>query len=416
MAIAILGARILGASEYGAYVYAIAWSNLLIAPSLLGLDRYLVRAVAMYRVQGRWDLIRGLLRRADQAVVFVGLTLAAGAACAGWWFVNQDLLAPFLLALLLPVLTALILVREGAMQGLGRVSLGLVPYLLAAPAGVVVLVVSSKITGVIHITATTMMACTVVATLVALSLAGILRRRALPPDARREHPTYQTRTWTHQTLPLVVIAAILMAGNQIVVIILGSINGTSSVAVYSVAARIAEALGVMLFAVNNPLAPVASSLYTLGRIEALQGITTRSVRAAFAFSLPVAVLLVAARRPLLLLFGHAFGNGQLAVVLLVAAQLVNVGAGAVGTLLIMTGFTGTAALGFGLGLVSTSAITFALAPSLGVNGAALGMMTGTIVWNVALAVLTWRRLGINATILARGTARTEVSGKPRMAQ
>ena len=48
-------------------------------------------------------------------------------------------------------------------------------------------------------------------------------------------------------------------------------------------------------------------------------------------------------------------------------------------------------------------LTAALIPSLGVEGAAIGRVASLATWNVALTVLTYRRLGIHATALGART-------------
>src|SRR5689334_2617893 len=42
-------ARLAGISGYGTYSYALAWSAMVVQPSLLGLDRVLIRELATYR-------------------------------------------------------------------------------------------------------------------------------------------------------------------------------------------------------------------------------------------------------------------------------------------------------------------------------------------------------------------------------
>jgi len=59
-------ARLAGISGYGTYSYALAWSAMVVQPSLLGLDRVLIRELANYREARAFGLMRGLLRRSDQ--------------------------------------------------------------------------------------------------------------------------------------------------------------------------------------------------------------------------------------------------------------------------------------------------------------------------------------------------------------
>lgn len=61
----MLLARILGAEQYGYYVYALTWVILLALPSLLGMDSTAVRYVAAYRARGEDSLAAGFLYTAS---------------------------------------------------------------------------------------------------------------------------------------------------------------------------------------------------------------------------------------------------------------------------------------------------------------------------------------------------------------
>ena len=67
-------ARILGAADYGSYTFAAAWLTLLGIPTVLGMDRFLVREVATYSVQGAWGQMRGLLRQSNAHVLALSVT------------------------------------------------------------------------------------------------------------------------------------------------------------------------------------------------------------------------------------------------------------------------------------------------------------------------------------------------------
>ena len=59
----VLLTRSLGPSAYGAYAYALTWATTLAAFALCGLDRVLLRKVAVHQVKREWGLLRGLCGR-----------------------------------------------------------------------------------------------------------------------------------------------------------------------------------------------------------------------------------------------------------------------------------------------------------------------------------------------------------------
>jgi len=79
-------ARILGAADYGSYTFAAAWLTLLGIPTVLGMDRFLVREVATYSVQGAWGQMRGLLRQSNAHVLALSVTTGLLAAAVAWFY------------------------------------------------------------------------------------------------------------------------------------------------------------------------------------------------------------------------------------------------------------------------------------------------------------------------------------------
>ena len=128
--------RMLGADGLGAYAYAFAWASLLAIPSVLGTTPLIIRNVAAYRQREEWGLLRGMLARANHAVLISSALLVTGGAAAAL-IVNgakHQLLYPVLVALALVPIVALTSIRQATMQGLGHVVLGRLPETLVAPA------------------------------------------------------------------------------------------------------------------------------------------------------------------------------------------------------------------------------------------------------------------------------------------
>ena len=74
--------------------------------------------------------------------------------------------------------------------------------------------------------------------------------------------------------------------------------------------------------------------------------------------------------------------------------------GSVGILLIMTGHERDVLVSVACATLLGLGLTAALIPPLGVEGAAIGRVASLVTWNVALTILTYRRIGIRATALA----------------
>ena len=96
---------------------------------------------------------------------------------------------------------------------------------------------------------------------------------------------------------------------------------------------------------------------------------------------------------LLGLFGSGFRTGYPALVLLLLAQMVGVFAGPTAQLLSVSGGERDCAGAVALSLASTCLLHLWLVPRFGLNGAAVAVLAGTVVWHGSLLWLANRRLG-----------------------
>lgn len=391
--------HLLGARGFGAYAYAFAWSSLVAVPSVLGLTPLVVRNVAAYREQGRWGLLRGMIARANLAVVLSSVVLVIGGAAVAF-LVNSsrhDLLYPVLVALLLVPIIALTSIRQAAMQGLGRVVVGRVPETLVAPALFLALVGGSYAVGRGSSSPTWILALQVAAWLAALLLGVVLLRRALPHHAKTEQAEHAMRTWVRSALPLLAFSGIQALNAQIDVILLGAITGASEAGVFTVAARVSGLISFVMVAASYPFAPAIARLHASGDTVLLRRTVRRAALGIWVVSLPVAVGVIVFARPLLGIFGGEFKGGVAAVVLLSIAQIVFVATGFAGAVLVMTGHESLLARGVGVGAVTSIVANAVLIPLYGLTGAAVASLIGSTVMNVSLAYLARQRGGVPST-------------------
>jgi O-antigen/teichoic acid export membrane protein len=109
----------------------------LAVPAALGLDRLLVREIAVLQTHGDWAHAKGLLRRSQQLVLGVSIAIAGVAALAFSLFyrvADGRLLESFQIGMVLVPLIAFARLRQAALQGFGRVVAGQVPEGVVQPA------------------------------------------------------------------------------------------------------------------------------------------------------------------------------------------------------------------------------------------------------------------------------------------
>lgn len=400
-AITVVLSRLLGAGAYGAYAFGLAWAVVLSVPANLGLPPLVVRSIAAYEARSDWGLLRGLLRRSNQAVLGVSAAIAAGAAIVGIVLVHDDrLLRPFLVGLLLVPLTALTSLRQAAMQGFRRVVIGRTPETVIAP---LVFLASLGIVGLAarsSLTPSIALALNAAAALLALAAGAWLLHRTLPQGVRAARASYETREWVRRGMPLLLLSCVLAVNAQVGVIAVGALHGPAEAGVYSVASRAANLISFLLLATSYPLMPLVARLYAANDLARLQAVATQAVRVLVICSIPVALLLALFASPILSLFGTGFGGGATALRICSIGELVNVTTGFAGTILVMTGHEKRLAKGAAGGAVANVVLSFVLAPFWGASGAAVGLVAGMTFSNAYLALYCWRDVRIVAPLFS----------------
>ena len=398
MAAVVVLARLLGVIGYGAYAFTIAWAGLLGVPAVLGFDRLIVRDVATYASQERWGFVRGLLSRSNQLVFPVSSFLALLAIVAGLAVLQEPIRETFAIGMLLVPLTALTLVRQASLQGLGRPVASQLPELLIKPlAMTLVLSACLLITDVLR--PTTAMSINVIVTGLAFGVGAVLLRSAAPRILKTSPLEFHTRRWVSAAIPMMVISGVWIVNGYVGTIMLGSIVDARSAGIFAVASRAADLVTIILLAASVPVAPMLARLHSAGDREGLQRLVSRTARWTFFLSLPLAAGLLLLADVYLRLLGAGFDAGGTALAILVAGQLFNVAAGPVGILLLMTGLERWAALGVGCGMIVNIAVNATLDPVLGVTGAAIGAVSSAVCWNIMLVAVAVRRLGVYPTVV-----------------
>ena len=260
--LAVLLARFLGSRGYGIYALAFAWSTLLGVPAILGLNTFLVRGIGVYEVKKQWSLMKGLLFRTNQLVLLTSTMIAVGGAIVAVTWLSPSFRGPFCVAMLLVPITALTLLRQGAMQAFGRVVRGQLPEYLIRPLLIIVGVVALELVG--RLTPTTALGANVTGVAVAFVVGAVLLRRALPTALRTVRPEFATREWLRASLPMMLIAGVWMANNNITTLIVGALDGPRAAGVYSVVQKGAEVIVILLYATNMPLAPAVGACTQAG--------------------------------------------------------------------------------------------------------------------------------------------------------
>ena len=400
-------ARVLGGEEYGRYVFALAWMNVLLLVGKFELDTASVRFVGAYSGTNQWAFLRGFLTRSAQIV---------GLASTGIMFASAILIAvlmdrfergmalTFLAASLLLPVSAMAQLKASALQGFKQVARSQSPSLVVRPIvfvlGIVILhyglqrTVSAPVAILLQFGATT----------VALILTVRFLNGVMPDEIRQATEAFDTRYWIKTAAGLLVISGgqTILSTNADVLVV-GSLLGPELAGRYGAASQLASAVSFGVSAISFIALPFIADLYARQAMTQLQALIRHVARLALILSVPVLLVLVIGARPVLSAFGPGFADASWLLILLGFDQLIGALFGISGYLLVMTGHQVTAARVIIGCAVLNLVLTFILTPVLGMMGAGLATTITTLVRSYLLVTRMRTALGLSLSPLPLGT-------------
>jgi len=401
----VLLARLLGVSQYGIYVYAITWINILAILCLLGFQTSLVRFIAEYKAKQQWGLLQGIIRRSTQAVLAFSILVGIIAAIIIFFLrhrLSGELAIAFYIGFGSLPIFALCRLREASLRALKHVVQSelllkiIRPALLASFVGFLFMTVSNSLR------ATHVISCNLAALVIVFFTGTVLLQSKLHKDVHKAKPEYTQKQWLKVSLPLLLIASMAMVLSQTDIIMVGAIRGADEAGIYSAASRISNLVVFGLMAINAILAPMISELYHTGQKQKLQRIITLAAKGIFVFTLMVSIILAVSGKFVLSLFGLEFVIAFVPLLILLSGQVINSLAGSVGLIMTMTGHQNQAGAIIAGSAAVNIVLNVLLIPLFGLTGAAVSTAFTMILWNIAMLIYVQRRLGINSTIITFG--------------
>jgi O-antigen/teichoic acid export membrane protein len=394
--------RAMTVDAFGIYSWVIAAVTLLTVPAVLGVDRLLVRDVAVYLSRAAHAQLRGLVRWTFALVTIVSLVIVgAGVAVS----LLTGAMSSTQWAALAIGLVALPFVAGGrvlgsALMGGGQIVVGQIPELALRPALMLLLVAVMVLALGTPLDAGVVVAVYAATAAMALLVALAILDRRLLRGLEPARPSYETRTWGVAAVALALLSGAALINSQTGIALLGLLDTPSATGLYSVAQRGALLVAFPLLAVNAALAPTAARLWAAREVDQLQRLVTRAARATLAASAAIAIVFIAFGRPLLgAIFGGPFTEASGALTILTIGQVANVATGSVALLLVMSGNQWRAGLGIVAGMLLNIGLGVVLIPTLHADGAAIAAAASLICSNTIHVFIARRALGIDPTPL-----------------
>ena len=394
----ILLARWLGAGAYGTYSYLITWAQVFTMGALLGLDLSIVRFIPEYLLQHDRARLCGILRWSWVLVLAFGIVLAGISFLALLFLhpIHSEVITLILCSLLIPML-ALSEIQTQVIRSTQRIGWAYAPPILLQPLlllGLAYFVL--QILGVL--TDYTSLVAVMVSLGVIITLQGGVIQRLFAGQVKNTLPSYEIKKWLKVSIPLLFNSIFSIIVVRVDLLMVGYFLGSEQVGIYSAAVRTAAIVGISLFAANTIVAPLIASHYARRDMAGLQDVVSFSTMVSFWPSLIIGLAVILLSKPLLGVFGEQFIQARIPLIILIAGQLVNVGSGSVGFLMVLTGHEKQSMVVVGVcALIITTACSMVV-PAFGIIGAAIVSMLGMALWNIWIYLLVVRNLGIHASI------------------
>jgi O-antigen/teichoic acid export membrane protein len=229
--------------------------------------------------------------------------------------------------------------------------------------------------------------------LLVLLVGRFLWGRVLPEEARGVHKgLFSPRLLIQSSVPLLWMMLAMTVADSIDSFIIKSFVNIEGVGIYGVTRRIGTLIGFILVSMNYVNAPRFSALHAQNKLAELRALARNSAFISVLITLfPVGVCLVFPKL-ILSVFGPEFTVGAFILQLLVIAQFVNVFAGSVGNLLMMSGHERLMRNDVIFASLVRLVVMYFTIRAYGIVGSAIACIVAQVIQNLLMSIQVYRKL------------------------
>ncbi len=383
LAIAFFLARFLGAEQYGLYQLALNSITLVSGIALLGLDIALVRFVAIAvshkNEKSLWGILQIGIGIPSIIGVFTGVGLFALAYPIADIVFNDMRLVPLLqiAGLVIPSITTSD-VLVGAIRGFKNMHFPVIAQFIVQPTFRLLATLILALSGLDAFRAIIIFgASDLIATLILINYLN----KIFPLKRPLRSASYNLKEIFSYAFPDWLAGMMDRFRLNIQALLIGSLNTIAGVGVFAVANQINILGNDFYSSINISARPLIAELHEHKQNSQLERVYQTATKWSLIVNLPLFLLIVLFPVELLSIFGESFTQGTTALIILAAANVVNVGTGMCGTILNMTGYTKLKLANNSISLVLSILINVLLIPRMGIIGAAISALIVTAVIN-----------------------------------
>jgi O-antigen/teichoic acid export membrane protein len=399
----ILLARWMGGSDYGVYVYVWTWVLLLGSMLDFGLSSSAQKIIPEYRTSGAHALLRGFLSGSRwmtfAASTVVALLLAGLVRTLSPWMAPSETVPLYIGCATLPAFVVAN-TQDGIARSHDWMTLGLMPQFIIRQALIIGITAGAFVLG-FHLGATVAMIASAAAVWIAMIGQMLVLNRRLGRHIEAGAKAYDISGWLAVSLPILLVEGFYLLLSYTDVLVLQQFRSSEEVGVYFAVVKTLALVSFIHYAMSATTAHRFAEYHARGDKARLSAYVAHAIHWTFWPSLAATLLLLAAGRPLLWLFGAQFVGGYDIMFIAAIGLVVRSAIGPVERLLNMLGHQRACALAYGSAFVMNVILCVVLVPRFGGHGAAAATSLSLVSETVLLFWIVRRRLGLH--VLAFGT-------------
>jgi O-antigen/teichoic acid export membrane protein len=325
-AINILLARSLTINDFDDYSVALSIVTMLSTLATLGLEKYALRAVALFRDRQDWSKFRGFwlfsLRSISSFSLLLVALLTIGLEAILAIHQEDYHIAIIVYAAFLPVLAiTLFLVEFIAAHGAHLLAMAI--YRLFLPL-IYLLLVIGLLFSPLPLSALTAVLCFGCAWILTLMVIWIVSQKLIPIEAKQSVPRQHKKKWLRRSLPLVFSSLMMtvMTSSGVVILELLFPSGMA-VGTYAVAAQTGGFISLIGTSTNRYYLPMMVVMIEHRDKKAIQRLMSQRTWALGGMILILLTILILSGQKILELFGAHFGTGYNTVLIIAAGASIS---------------------------------------------------------------------------------------------
>ncbi len=393
-------ARVVGADGLGLYTLGMNVVDFLSLFASVGLAAAAGRFVAVYASLGHHRKLRRLVYGGTATVLAAGVVLAAAVVLLrhrlALGVFQEPELAHYLplFAVLLPLNVGIGFLGQ-ALRGFQEVTRRIVitTFVKFTVRIALTLALFALGWGLLGYIAAELASAVLAILLLALVVRAIMRQRAAGPDAAEEAPGAgrEVRDFAASMFFLGLLGFATGKADQVLV---GVFLDAGDVGVYMAALGTASFVSIFLRSLNPIFGPVIAGLYAQRKLDLLERLFQISTKWALALTFPGVAVILGFAPELMRIFGPEFEAGAAVLVVAAVAQLINVGVGSVGSILLMSGHQRFEIRAVAATAAVTLTLNLLMIPRFGILGAAGAIAAGVVFSNFLRLYMVHRVLGL----------------------